>query len=100
MANLSPEEQTATLSTLKKIFGNVIQNPNDCKYRQIKLANQRFKDEVWKYPFSEELMKTSGWIVEGDDITLRDDSHIQVDLAIISHRLQVSDAYVYINAKL
>ena len=92
VATLSLQEQEATLSTLKMIFNNIIQHPNDEKYRQIKLANKRFGSKVLKYPGSEELMKISGWMVEGDHIRLRDDSQIQLALAIIM--LQVSDSYI------
>ena len=79
----------ATLSTLKKIFGNIIQYPNDDKYCQIKLASKTFSNKVWQYPAGEELMKMSGWIVEGDHVRLRDDSCVQIVLTIISHKLQV-----------
>ena len=91
VATLSLQEQEATLSTLKMIFNNIIQHPNDEKYRQIKLANKRFGSKVLKYPGSEELMKISGW-VKSDHIRLRDDSQIQLALAIIM--LQVSDSYI------
>ena len=92
VATLSLQEQEAILSTLKMIFNNIIQHPNDEKYRQIKLANKRFDSTVLKYPGSKELMKISGWVEESDHIRLRDDSQIQLVLAIIM--LQVSDSYI------
>jgi len=78
VGSLNPEEQMATLSTLKRIFDNIIQHPNDEKYRQIKLAGKTFSSKVWQYPAGEELMKMSGWVVEGDHVRLRDDSHVQI----------------------
>ena len=66
--SLSPTEQEATLSILKKIFDNIIQHPNDDKYRQIKLTSKTFTSKVWQYPAGEELMKMSGWEVEGDHV--------------------------------
>ena len=66
------------MSTLRKIFDNIIQHPDDDKYRQIKLANKRFNSEVWQYPAGEKLMKTSGWVVEGDHVRLRDDSCVHI----------------------
>ena len=76
--SLSPKDREATLSTLRKIYDNIIQNPNNGKYRQIKLTNKRFSSEVWQYPAGEELMKMSGWVVEGDHVTLRDDSYVKI----------------------
>ena len=81
VTSLNPKDQEATLSTLKRIFDNIIQHPNDDKYRQIKLTSKAFTSKVWKYPAGEELMKMSGWVVEGDRVTelrLRDDSCVQI----------------------
>ena len=66
VTSLSPEDREATLSTLRRIFDNIIQHPNDNKYRQIKLTDEPFSSKVWQYPAGEELMKMSGWIVEDD----------------------------------
>ena len=76
--SLSPIDQEATLSTLKRIFDNIIQHPNDDKYHQIKLTSKTFTSKVWQYPAGEELMKMSGWVVEGDHVRLRDDSYVQI----------------------
>ena len=69
------------MSTLKRIFDNIIQHPNDDKYCQINLTDETFISKVWQYPAGEELMKMSGWEVEGDHVTelrLRDDSCVQI----------------------
>ena len=81
VTSLSPKDQEATLSTLKRIFDNIIQHPNDDKYHQIKLTDEIFTSKVWQYPAGEELMKMSGWEVEGDHVTelrLKDDSCVQI----------------------
>ena len=81
VTSLSPKDQEATLSTLKRIFDNIIQHPNDDKYRQIKLTDKTFTSKVWQYSAGEELMKMGGWEVEGDLVTelrLRDDSCVQI----------------------
>ena len=89
---LNPPEQVGTLSTLWTIFNNIILHPNEDKYRQIELVDKTFSTKVWQHS-GKELMKITGWAVEGDHITLKDDSQIQVILAIISHKLQVSLLY-------
>ena len=78
VTSLSPKDREATLSTLRRIFNNIIQHPNDDKYRQIKLTSKVFSSKVWQYPAGEELMKMSGWVVEDDNVRLRDDSHVQI----------------------
>ena len=77
-ALLKPESREATFSKLKRIFDNIIQHPNDDKYRQIKLNDDTFSSKVWQYPAGEELMKMSGWVVEDDHVRLRDDSCVQI----------------------
>ena len=78
ITSLSPKDREATLSTLRRIFNNIIQYPNNDQYRQIKLTSKTFSSKVWQYPAGEELMKMSGWVVEGDHVRLRDDSCVQI----------------------
>ena len=78
VTSLSPKDREATLSTLKRIFDNIIQHPKDDKYRQIKLTSKTFSSKVWQYPGGEVLMKMSGWVVEDDHVRLRDDSCTQI----------------------
>ena len=46
VTSLSPEDREATLSTLGRIFDNIIQHPNDDKYCQIKLTDETFSSKV------------------------------------------------------
>ena len=88
-ASLSPEDLQATLSTLRKIFDNIIQHPIDDKYHQIKLTNKTFSSKVWRHPACEELMKMSGWVVEDDNLKLRDTAQIQTVYTVICDRVGV-----------
>ena len=90
VTSLSPEDREATLSTLRRIFDNIIQHPNDDKYRQIKLTDETFSSKVWQYPAGEELMKMSGWIMEDDHVRLRDDSCVQIVLQLLTSFLSSS----------
>ena len=89
-ASLSPEDREATLSTLRRIFDNIIQHPNDDKYRQIKLTDEIFSSKVWQYPAGEELMKMSGWVVEDDHVRLKNDSCVQIVLQLLTSFLSSS----------
>lgn len=90
LATLGPEDQKATLTTLKIIFKNITEHPNEDKFCQIKLDNERFSSQVWRYPAGKELIKMSGWIVEGDHVRLSSDTYVQTVLAITSQKLKVS----------
>ena len=77
-ASLNPDNQLATLSTLREIFDNITQHPNDDKYHQIEITDHIFSNKVWQYPAGRELMKMSGWIQQGDSISLRDNSYVKI----------------------
>ena len=89
-ASLSPQDLDATLSTLRRIFGNISQHPNDDKYRQIKLAGKTFSSKVWQYPTGQQLMKMSGWVVEGDYVRQKDDSCVQIMAELLQHELNIA----------
>ena len=72
--SLEIHNQEATLSTLKRIYDDIIQHPNDDKYCQIKLTDKTFSNKVWLYPAAVELMKKSGWVEESNCVKLKDDS--------------------------
>ena len=82
MNSLNPKDQEATLSTLRRIFDNIVHYPNNEKYHHIKLASKTFSSKVWQYPAGQELIKMSGWIEEDDHVRLTDTSlaHIIVNL--------------------
>ena len=86
-ASLTLQDLDATLSTLKRIFDNIIQHPNDDKYRQIKLTSKKFSSKVWQYPAGE-LMKMSGWVVEDDHVRLIDDSCVQILSQLLGGKLE------------
>ena len=94
ITTLSPKDQETTLSTLKRIFDNIIQHPNDDKYHQIELTSKTFTSKVWQYPAGEELMKMSGWVVEGDHVRLRDDSCVQIVSQLLKSFMSPSDTGV------
>ena len=80
---INPKDWETTFSTLRRIFDNIVQHPNDDKYHQIKLTSKTFTSKVWQYPVGEELMKMSGWVVEGDYVKLRDHSRVNIVLKVL-----------------
>ena len=89
---LNQNDREAALSILNTTFDNIIQHPNDDKCRQIKLTDETFTSKVWQYPAGEELMKMSGWVVEGDHVRLRDDSYVQSLSKLVKSFLSFSES--------
>ena len=91
---MSPKDRDITLSVLKRIFDNIIEHPHDDKYHQIKLTDRIFSSKVWQYPAGEELMKMSGWVVEGDHVRLRNGSRAQIASQLVKSLVCHSDTVV------
>ena len=81
--SVDPKDRDVTFSTLRRIFDNIVQHPNDDKYCQIKLTSKTFTNKVWQYPAGQELMKMSGWVVEGDHVRLKDESRVKIVLILL-----------------
>jgi len=56
-----PSQLDACVGTLHTIFGNVVQNPEEPKYRKIKAANKKFLTDVLAIKHTEELLLQAGW---------------------------------------
>ena len=88
LTNSTPKDQEATLSTLKTIFDNIIQHPNDDKYCQIKLSDKPFSCKVWCFPAAVNVMKMSGWEEDGDCVRLRYGSDFKAISELLEQELQ------------
>lgn len=64
--NLSKEPEITSsqlrdcIETLIKINRNIQQHPDDEKYKQIKISNQNFNRNVWKFDGAREFLIGSG----------------------------------------
>ena len=83
----APKDREDTLSMLKLIFDNIIQHPNDHKYRQIKLTDEAFASKVWRYSAAVYLMTMNGWEKDGENLRLKDESHARSNAVAISELL-------------
>ena len=88
LTDSTPKERDDTLSMLKLIFDNIIQHPNDDKYRQIKLTDESFLRHVWRYSAGVKLIKMSGWEEDGDYVKLKDDNHAEAMVKLLEQELQ------------
>ena len=90
LKNSTPKDRQDTLSTLKRIFDDVIQHPNDDNYREIKLTSKTFINEVRKCPAAMDVMKMSGWVEDGDYMRLRDESDAKAISELLEQELQTT----------
>ena len=88
LTNSTPKDQRATLSTLKTIFDNIIQHPNDDKYHKIKVSDKPFSNTVWCYPAAVNVMKMAGWEEDGNYVRLTDGSDFKAMSELLEQELQ------------
>ena len=88
LTNSTPKDQEATLLTLKTIFDNIIQHPNDDKYRKIKVSDKPFSYKVWCYSAAVNVMKMAGWEEDGNYVRLTDGSDFKAMSELLEQELQ------------
>ena len=57
--------------TIKTILDNILNNPEDEKYKNIKLNNPHFEQKVGKYEIAVKLLKEIGFVQEEGRLTLK-----------------------------
>ncbi|GLI69438.1 hypothetical protein VaNZ11_014050 [Volvox africanus] len=58
----NPINIEACLATCNKLFGNVINNPDEEKYRKVKVASNTLKNTVMVVKGGEDLLLHAGWV--------------------------------------
>jgi len=64
------EQAQETLEMLDKLTRNVVRNPNDEKYRTIKLSNPKIAAAITNVSFAVDVLKEMGWVESADGLTL------------------------------
>jgi len=80
IAGTDKEAQRMCLSTLTKVTENIVNNPEEAKFRKIKMSNAAFEKKVVCCNGGTEAMLASGWQPEvdpdnGEDVWLLGDQH-------------------------
>lgn len=52
---------------------NILQNPDEDKYRRISTENVSFNDNVWQYPSGKQFLLLSGWELVDDHVVYSGD---------------------------
>jgi hypothetical protein len=56
------------VALLSRYLTNILKNPDDAKYRRIRVGNERFAAAVWSSPAARSLLEAAGWeTIEADD---------------------------------
>lgn len=61
-SELTPQMAASVLQTLSKIIRNIIEHPDDIKFRRIRKANPHFQRNVANYKAAMEVLNTVGFI--------------------------------------
>jgi len=59
-----------TLDLIEKLTRNVVRNPNEEKFRRIKLSNPKIAATITDVPFAVDALKEMGWVENGDGLAL------------------------------
>lgn len=57
----------AALEMLSKIIGNIVQNPQELKYRKLKLDNAKLKEGLFQHRGSTEFLTSVGFVLAGHE---------------------------------
>ncbi|KAI8475708.1 MAG: hypothetical protein J3K34DRAFT_28503 [Monoraphidium minutum] len=57
----APAVLEACVATIEKIFGNALDNPDDEKFRRIKIASKTYQAHIASVKHAEELLLQTGW---------------------------------------
>jgi hypothetical protein len=68
-----------SLTIIEKLCYNVIVNPKESKYRQVKLQNPKIESALVKVPNALDVMLLLGWTKEEDSLLLK--SNVQLTMA-------------------
>ncbi|PKA51352.1 hypothetical protein AXF42_Ash002717 [Apostasia shenzhenica] len=60
-SELTPQTSSSVLQTLSKIIRNIIEQPNELKFRRIRKANPQFQRNVANYKAAMEVLRTIGF---------------------------------------
>jgi len=63
-------QRKATLRTLLKITQNALQDPNNPKFKSIRLSNKRFQRVVASQKYAVDVLLACGWMKSADGLRL------------------------------
>jgi hypothetical protein len=68
LRSLPLEQADDTLEILEKLTRNVVRNPREAKFRQIKLSNRKIAETITDVPGAVDVLRNMGWVDgPGDD---------------------------------
>lgn len=76
-------------NTLKIIFSNIVKNPNEDKYKKVKLTNPNFHERVGKINLAIKVLTELGFVEEGEFMTLKsyDEEILKSTIAFLEDEL-------------
>jgi hypothetical protein len=93
----------ATVQILKAVSGNIIKNPKEEKFRQLKMNNPKINENITRFPQAVQILEIIGFVVDGDLANMPETS-VNVGLLqkIVDHcdnRLGLNGAIIGVSAE-
>lgn len=80
---LNTKDKRACIETLIRIFRNVVQKPEEPKYRTLKITNKVFHGDVWRHEAGRALMEAAGWEIRGETVQLPSSIDLTLPLEVL-----------------
>ncbi|XP_041359073.1 UBX domain-containing protein 6-like isoform X2 [Gigantopelta aegis] len=83
------DELRSALDILFKVHQNLLKNPGEEKYRQLRKENKAIKEKLLKFDGAKEFLLAAGWTEVDELLMYVDESNVQVDrvLQVIEEKL-------------
>ncbi|XP_068237285.1 uncharacterized protein [Palaemon carinicauda] len=81
--DLTSKERRSCLELLIRIFGNVVKNPDEPKYRLLKTTNKTFRESLWQHECGRAVMQAAGWDIVGETVQLPPHINLQLPLEVL-----------------
>ncbi|KAG7170386.1 putative PUB domain-containing protein [Homarus americanus] len=78
LGDLPSKDRRACLEVLIRIFRNVVNHPDESKYRILKITNKTFNNDVWRHEPGRLVMVAAGWMIKEETVQLP--SHVDLTL--------------------
>ncbi|XP_042219768.1 plant UBX domain-containing protein 2-like isoform X2 [Homarus americanus] len=89
LGDLPSKDRRACLEVLIRIFRNVVNHPDESKYRILKITNKTFNNDVWRHEPGRLVMVAAGWMIKEETVQLPSHVDLTVELQILLDNREV-----------
>ncbi|EDO41740.1 predicted protein [Nematostella vectensis] len=83
------DSSKTAIETMLRMANNIIQEPNNEKFRNVRTENKTFSTKVWQLPEAQQFMLVWGWTQVEDHLVLASDDIIKPVKHVLQRRLNL-----------